>query len=428
MTSSRAAAGVIAVLLFCPLPARADAEPYTVVPGQRVEKTLNVPCALQFDITNKVPTSLDEEHLAWAVSEGKDWSGGNPPLGTYTAAFRDYKLKVYAATGYAGEKGIAGGWNPALVYTVRAEVHPTYTRYLVTQSGNTVSDVSINAAAPSKVTLGYGWPPSVRKGAANAILTQIQWEQGPPAPPPPTTPEGQFFPEADTFADPGSPGVAFGASPELRTGGDGRTIYLRFSVTGVGSVASARVLLEAMNGGGGGQIHGLADHSWSEATLTWSNRPVPTGAPLASLGKVQIGGTYAFDVTSAVPGDGTYSFAITSSDPDGAGFHSRESSGARPILEVVPGPHPSPPPDAGQPPPVEDAGAQPPGWTDAAGEPPQLVDAGAPAEVPSSDGAGAETAACALRAPRRARSNELGLALSACAVWLARRRRASAGR
>lgn len=421
MSSSRAAAGVIVALLLCPLPARGDAEPYTVVPGQRVEKTLNVPCALQFDITNKVPTSLDEEHLAWAVSEGEDWSGGNPPLGTYTAAFRDYKLKVYAATGYAGEKGIAGGWNPALVYTVRAEVHPTYTRYLVTQSGNTVSDVSIDAVAPTTVTMGYGWPPSVRKGATNAILTKITWEQGPPAPPPPATQEGQFSAEADTFADPGNPGVAFGAGPELRTGGDGRTIYLRFSVTGIGSVASARVSLEAMNGGGGGEIHALADNSWSEATLTWGNRPVPTGVPLASLGKVQIGGTYSFDVTSAVPSDGTYSFAITSSDPDGSGFHSRESSGAQPVLEVVPGPHPSPPLDAGQSPPVADAGSEPPGWTDAGGEPPKLVDAGAPAEAPHSEADGAEPAACALSGSPCRRSRELPLVLLLGTAWLARR-------
>lgn len=409
MIPSRAAAVVVVALTSLALPARADTEPYTVAPGQRVEKTLTVPCALQFDITNKVPTSLDEQHLAWAVAEGKDWSGGNPPVGTYTAAFRDYKLKVYAATGYSGEKGINGGWNPALVYTVRAEVKATYTRYLVMQNGTKVSDVSINSVAPSKVTLGYGWPPSVRKGATDAVLTKIQWEQGPPAPPPPATKNGQYAAVADSFADPGTPSVALGASPELRTGGDGRTVYLRFAVAGVGSIASARVLLEAMNGGGGGEIRFLPDNTWSESGLTWANRPVPTGAALASLGKVEVGAQYSFDVTSAVPGDGTYSFAITSNDPDGSGFHSRESAVAQPILEVVAGPHPTPPPDAGQPPPVVDAGTEPPdgpgetpGWADAGGMPPKLIDAGAPAEATGLESADGEPSSCAFGSARGA--------------------------
>lgn len=428
MPPARPASVVLFALTSFTLAARADTEPYTVVPGQRVEKTLNVPCALQFDITNKVPTSLDEEHLAWAVTEGKDWSGGNPPVGTYTAAFRDYKLKVYAATGYAGEKGINGGWNPALVYTVRAEVQATYTRYLVTQNGATLSDVSISAVAPSKVTLGYGWPPSVRKGATNAVLKNILWEQGPPAPPPPTTQAGQFVAQADTFADPAQPSAALGSSPELRTGGDGRTIYLRFSVTGVGSIASARVLLESMNSGGGGEIRFLSDNAWSESGLTWSNRPVVSASPLASLGKVEVGGQYSFDVTSAVPSDGIYSFAITSTDPDGSGFHSRESSLAQPILEVVPGPHPSPPADAGQAPPVADAGAEPPGWSDAASQPPKLLDAGTQPEAPQAEAAEGEASACALGAARGAPTGGVRFAVLACFALLALRRPRQRGR
>lgn len=435
-TASRVllASAVLAALASSALPARADKEPYTVVPGQRVEQTLNVPCALQFDITNKVPTSLDEEHLAWAVTEGKDWSGGNAPPGSgiYTAAYRDYKLKVYAAAGFAGEKSIPGGWNPSLTYTVRCEVKPSSTRYLVTQNGATVADVSISAAAPSRVTMGYGWPPSVRKGATNAILTNIVWEQGPAAPPVTPPSENQFEAQADTYADPTQPTVTHGMSPDLRTGGDGRTTYLRFTVSGVGSVSSAHVILKALNAGGGGQIHFLGDNSWSEATLDWNNRPIPTAAALSSLGTVAIGGEYSFDVSSAVPGDGTYSFAIQSNDNDGSGFHSRESADQHPILEVVPGPYTPPP--AGQPPPAPtDAGSPPPAPADAAEPPSWPSDAGslspvppdaAPAADPGSPTDDAASGSCALSAVRVPKPLS-GLAfLAVLGCGLLRRRRA----
>ncbi|MHB8876257.1 MAG: hypothetical protein ACYC8T_21405 [Myxococcaceae bacterium] len=46
-----------------------------------------------------------------------------------------------------------------------------------------------------------------------------------------------FEPVADTFTDPLSPGTANGGSSELRAGGDGRTIYLRFNVQGVQHVS-----------------------------------------------------------------------------------------------------------------------------------------------------------------------------------------------
>jgi len=127
-----------------------------------------------------------------------------------------------------------------------------------------------------------------------------------------------------------------------------------------------------------------------------------------------------------VPSDGTYSFAITSSDPDGSGFHSRESSVAQPILEVVAGPHPTPPVDAGRSPPVLDAGTEAPGWSDAASEPPKLLDAGAQPEAPPLEAAGSEQGSCAIGpAPGAPPSS----APFACVALLALRRsaRLSAG-
>jgi MYXO-CTERM domain-containing protein len=99
-------------------------------------------------------------------------------------------------------------------------------------------------------------------------------------------------------------------------------------------VKSARIFLTALNGGGGGDIHVVGDNSWTEAGLTHVNRPTPEPPILSSLGAVEIGGFYSFDVTSAIVGNGLHSFAITSALVDGSGYHSRESAASHPELVI----------------------------------------------------------------------------------------------
>jgi hypothetical protein len=99
-------------------------------------------------------------------------------------------------------------------------------------------------------------------------------------------------------------------------------------------VKSARIFLTALNGGGGGDIHTVTDNTWTEAGLTHVNRPAPDPAILSSLGSVEIGGFYNFDVTSAIVGNGLHSFAITSTLVDGSGYHSKESAASHPELVI----------------------------------------------------------------------------------------------
>jgi hypothetical protein len=346
ITDSRllAVAGCVVVLCCLLSPGRAHGQPtYTVVPGLRVERSLNVPCALEFDLTNKVPTDpAVEEHLAWAVTEGGDWQGGNPAPGTYTAAYRDYKLKVYSEAGYAGEQRIDVVWDPAQVYNVRAEINLDAAVYIVRQGGTIVDQTSVSAIAPPRVTMGYGWPPSVRSGATGAILSNIRWEEA-------TAPAGQRFEaEADTFTEAEAPAANHGAEGTVQTGGNGRVIFLRFTVSGDDQpVSSATIDLEAVNAGGGGEIHFVPDNGWSEVGLTHDNEPCLSPTVLDSLGRVEAGSRYSFDVTAAVPRNGTYSFAIRSSEADGSAYHSRESGGgAHPVLVVVRGERPALPPPA----------------------------------------------------------------------------------
>jgi uncharacterized protein (TIGR03382 family) len=421
-TSCARAEAFFSVLLL--VPALAHGQTYTVIQGQRVERSLNVPCALEFDLTNKVPSDeLVEEHLAWAVTEGMDWAGGNAPLGTYSAAYRDYKLKVYGTAGFAGEQRINVPWAPASTYQVRAEIKADRAVYVVKLNGAVIAQTSVSAVAPPRVTLGYGWPPSVRNGAAGAVLSNIRWEESSVTQPPPATlcPAGStcFEPVADTWADPNQPAAAHGGDATLQVGGDGRTTYLRFDLSGLGSVATARLQLEASNAGGITQVHAVTDNAWTEAGLTFGNRPSLEPTALDSRGRVEIGSLATFDVIAAIPAGGVYSLAIRSADLDGSAYHSKDSAARRPVLIVTEGPHPTPPPppvvappdagvpeapDAGTPvvtaPPVApvDAGANPP---TAAGTPSRMEATGGCSSV---SGPGVAAWAVLVAAVRRRRA------------------------
>lgn len=187
-------------------------------------------------------------------------------------------------------------------------------------------------------------------------------------------------PEADTWSEPGNPTATHGTDPDLRAGGDGRTIYLRFDVQGVGGVRRATVLVQAMNAGGGGEIRRVPDNTWSEATLNHLNRPAPSATILDALGYVTIGGVYSFDVTRAISGDGLYSFAITSNQVDGCGYNSRESGQTQPELVIETAP-PGPGDDAGS----EDAGGPDAGEPGDGGS---LEDGGGPEDTPRVPGPG----------------------------------------
>jgi len=132
--------------------------------------------------------------------------------------------------------------------------------------------------------------------------------------------------------NPAAVAAAQGESAELRVGGDGRTIFLKFNVQNVGSVASATLRLQAFNGGYGGDVYRVDDTSWVEESLNYEDMPAWDAEPLASLGWVEAGETYEVTVSDAVACDGEVALAIRSSEEDGAGFWSKESTGESPRL------------------------------------------------------------------------------------------------
>ncbi|MBM4320531.1 MAG: hypothetical protein FJ125_11370, partial [Deltaproteobacteria bacterium] len=146
-------------------------------------------------------------------------------------------------------------------------------------------------------------------------------DAGPPPEEDAGLPPGEELPfpaEADSWVEPAAPAARHGSDVELRVGGDGRTIYLRFAVRGAGRAAGARLLLEVTNAGGGGDIRRVLENGWSEAELDFVRRPPAEPEILDSLGRVEIGQQVFFDVSAAIARDGVYSFAITSAVDDGS--------------------------------------------------------------------------------------------------------------
>jgi len=210
------------------------------------------------------------------------------------------------------------------------------------------------------------------------------WSEGGggPDPDPEDCVDLTFEPVADTWIEPSDPGKNHGGNPELRVGGDGRTIFFRFAPTGLGEVEAARLILKALNGGGGGDLRAVDDDGWSETEVTSNSHPVWGDGIIDSPGNVEIGQLVQFDLGDAIPGDNVWSFAITSEQTDGSGYHSRESGDQHPALVVTscpssvePGPEPmddvvEAPPDL-----VEEVITDAPGGTDnavQADQPPDL--------------------------------------------------------
>ena len=159
-----------------------------------------------------------------------------------------------------------------------------------------------------------------------------------PAPPTATL---TFAPVADARVDEASPAASFGTSTTLQAmgGSKKRESYLRFQLAGVaGRVVSARLRLTATTDGTkDGPALYRAGATWTEAGLTWSNRPSRDATPVADLGAIALGATAEYDATALVTGNGSINLGLVSSSSDNVDFGSRELADAarRPLLVVT---------------------------------------------------------------------------------------------
>jgi RHS repeat-associated protein len=159
-----------------------------------------------------------------------------------------------------------------------------------------------------------------------------------------------FTPTADAYVLDGAwAGSNFGTDIALYTrtsNGQNYDSYLKFNTSGVGSVLSAKLRINASvsaNANIGLTVHSVAATGWSESAITWNNKPTRGGA----LGSVTVTGTsfayYEIDVTSYLAaekaaGRNVVSFALHNGQSSNqfVWMRSREAGSNPPQLVITP--------------------------------------------------------------------------------------------
>jgi chitodextrinase len=148
-----------------------------------------------------------------------------------------------------------------------------------------------------------------------------------------------FTPTDDAHVQQDLPAQNFGSPASLQVDNSPvKHVYLKFTVGGVGTktVKNAKLRLYCVDPSGvGGDFRRVADSTWTQATLNWSNAPSGDAATIASLASVQANTWYEVDLSSLVTGDGTYSVEITSTSSNGADYTSREGGTNAPQLVLT---------------------------------------------------------------------------------------------
>jgi parallel beta-helix repeat protein len=137
-----------------------------------------------------------------------------------------------------------------------------------------------------------------------------------------------FNPVADTYVNEPSPTTNYGTSTQLRI--DGSPVlraYLRFTVQGVvGNVTSAKLRIYANSASSTGhEVHGVADITWGETAINFTDAPA-FGGSVGASGAFAAGGYVEVDVTSLISGNGTYSLALIGPGSTAVSYASRESA------------------------------------------------------------------------------------------------------
>ena len=118
--------------------------------------------------------------------------------------------------------------------------------------------------------------------------------------------------------------------------------WLRFQVSGIpaeGEIRSAKLRMTASSTGGtvdGPGAHGVSG-DWTEAGITWANKPATDAEPASDSGAIATNAKVEWDVTSLVKGNGPADIALISTSTDAAEFLSKEASKPEkfPVLEVT---------------------------------------------------------------------------------------------
>ena len=147
-----------------------------------------------------------------------------------------------------------------------------------------------------------------------------------------------FKPVADAYVIQTYPSNNFGSANNLRVDSSPVTrSYLRFTVSGLAgrSVQSVTLRIYAKSTNSSGfAVHPVANSTWTETGITYSNAPT-MGSAIANSKPISARTWVSVNVTSYVKVDGTYSMALDTTSATNTSLSSREASTNAPQLVVT---------------------------------------------------------------------------------------------
>ena len=202
----------------------------------------------------------------------------------------------------------------------------------------TVGAVTTFADATVDPSTGYTY--RVRAFDAAGNRSGLSASASATTPPASTATTSTFVPTADAYVAEATTSTNFGTSTTLRvdagTDPDVET-YIRFPVTGLtGSIQSAKLRLwVGSDATGNGPAVYTTGSTWSEGSITWSNRTARVGTGTDDKASIPTNSWVEYNVASLVSGNGTYDFVLAGTSTDGINFSSREAATNKPQLVIV---------------------------------------------------------------------------------------------
>jgi hypothetical protein len=149
-----------------------------------------------------------------------------------------------------------------------------------------------------------------------------------------------FNPMADAYVNEGSSTTNYGTATTLRA--DASPLvrsYLRFNVQGLSGTVTGVTLRIFTNSSSnaGYEVRNVADNTWSEGTINYSNAPAMDNVT-ASSGQFGASAWTTVDITPLVNGNGSYNLALTTISGTAFSLASRESGANAPqlVIETTP--------------------------------------------------------------------------------------------
>jgi hypothetical protein len=144
----------------------------------------------------------------------------------------------------------------------------------------------------------------------------------------------------DAYVNAGSPTTNYGSSKTLYV--DNSPVehsYVQFNIQGLSQAPSSVILKIYANSTSsvGFEVFGVADNTWVENVINYSNAPAFAGSQTGSSGAIKTSGLfYSIDVTSLVTGNGLVSFGLLTTGSTAINLSSRESGANAPELVITP--------------------------------------------------------------------------------------------